>query len=318
MAPPPDEDHYQMVTEQAGNLVVFLGAGANADDRGAPWSAESGGLPDDGDLAAYLASLVGLKAASPHLAEVAQYASATRSDRVLFDWVTQALRVNSEPGPVHRYLAQLPARLGNRFQMIVTPKYDAALERALTEAGEDFDVAVYMAPGTDHPGRFVHLPWNGSEHVIEKPNDYRGFPIHNLDSLTRTVIVRINGAVDDPALGFPWEYNCVITEDHYIDYMSGGPAAQTVPMQIIQKLQRSNYLFLGYSITDWRLRVFLHRISEGERFGRAMYWAVEHEPDALAEKLWRRGDVTLYQSSLTDYLEGLYKYLDAHPVEGQP
>jgi hypothetical protein len=318
MAPRPDEDHYQMVTGQAGNLVVFLGAGANADDRGAPWSAESGGLPDDGDLAAYLASHVGLKAASPHLAEVAQYASATRSDRVLFDWVTQALRVDSEPGPVHRYLAQLPARLGNRFQMIVTPKYDAALERALTEAGEDFDVAVYMAPGTDHPGRFVHLPWNGSEHVIEKPNDYRGFPIHNVDSLTRTVIVRINGAVDDPALGFPWEYNCVITEDHYIDYMSGGPVTQIVPMQIIQKLQRSNYLFLGYSITDWRLRVFLRRISEGERLGRAMYWAVEHEPDALAEKLWRRAGVMLYQSSLTDYLEGLYKFLDAHPVEGQP
>src|SRR5262249_52738828 len=107
IAPRPDEDHYQMVTGQAGNLVVFLGAGANADDRGAPWSAESGGLPDDGDLAAYLASHVGLKAASPHLAEVAQYASATRSDRVLFDWVTQALRVDSEPGPVHRYLAQL-------------------------------------------------------------------------------------------------------------------------------------------------------------------------------------------------------------------
>ena len=177
VAPAPDEEHYAMVAGQAGNLVVFLGAGANADDREAPWSAGSGMLPDDRDLAAYLASHVGLKATSPHLAEVAQYAYATRGEVLLFDWVTQALRIDLAPGPVHRYLAQLPARLGNRFQMIVTPKYDAALEKALTEAGEDFDVAVYMAPGTDHPGRFVHLPWDGFEQVIEKPNEYDGFPI---------------------------------------------------------------------------------------------------------------------------------------------
>ena len=51
VAPRPDEEHYQMVTGQADNLVVFLGAGANADDREAPWSAESGTLPDDRDLA---------------------------------------------------------------------------------------------------------------------------------------------------------------------------------------------------------------------------------------------------------------------------
>ena len=34
------------------------------------------------------------------------------------------------------------------------------------------------------------------------------------------MIVWINGAVDD-LLGFQWEDNYVITEDHYIDYMSG-------------------------------------------------------------------------------------------------
>ena len=308
-----------MVAGHAGNLVVFLGAGANADDRDAPWSAGCGTLPDDRDLAKYLAVHVGLKDAPRHLAEVAQYAGAVHGEVELFHWVTQVLGVDSEPGPVHRYLAGLPARLGKRYQMIVTPKYDAALEKAFREANEDFDVAVYMAPGTEQAGRFVHLPWGEPSQPIDKPNEYAGFPIVAGDRrLRRTVIVRINGAVYDPSAGFPWEDNYVITEDHYIDYLSGRSAEEVVPGQILAKLRKANYLFLGYAIADWRLRVFLQRIWRGPRLGRAKYWAVEHQPDALARDLWQQAGVSLYQSSLTDYLKGLYDFLGNHPGEARP
>ena len=197
--------------------------------------------------------------------------------------------------------------------------YDAALEKALIAAGEDFDVALYMAPGTDQKGRFVHLPWGKNPQVIDKPNEYRDFPIEAVNcKLQRTVIVRINGAVADPSAGFPWEYNYVITEDHYIDYMGGRSAEEVVPGQILAKLTRSNYLFLGYAIADWRLRVFLQRIKKGDRLGRAKYWAVEHEPDALTRDLWRELGVDLFQSSLTDYLHGLYTFLNSQSGEAKP
>ncbi len=315
----PDEDHYRMVARCAGNLVVFLGAGANADDHDGPWSPDSGGLPDDRDLAQYLASHAGLTNAPLHLAEVAQYAGAMHGEIELFGWVRRVVRVDSKPGPVHGYLAGLPARLGKRCQMIVTPKYDAALEKAFREANEDFDVAVYMAPGTDQAGRFVHLPWGEPPRPIGKPNEYAEFPIVTEDRrLRRTVIVRINGAVDDPAAGFPWEDNYVITEDHYIDYLSGRPAEEVVPGQILAKLRKANYLFLGYTIADWPLRVFLQRIWRGARLGRAKYWAVEPQPGVLERDLWQQAGVTLYQSSLTDYLKGLDDFLDDHPGEAQP
>ncbi len=317
VAPRPDEDHYRMVARHAGNLVVFLGAGANA-DRDEPWSPGSGMLPDDRDLAKYLASHVGLKGAPMHLAEVAQYAGAVYGETELFDWITQVLKVDSEPSPVHRYLAHLPERLGRRCQMIVTPKYDAVLEKAFREANEDFDLAVYMAPGTEQAGRFVHLPWGELPRPIDKPNEYAGFPIAAEDRrLQRTVIVRISGAVDDPSAGFPWEDNYVITEDHYIDYLNGRSAEEAVPSQLLAKLRKANYLFLGYTIADWRLRVFLQRIWKGARLGRAKYWAVEQEPDVLERDLWQQAGVSLYQSSLTDYLKGLYDFLDDHPGEAQ-
>lgn len=315
----PDEDHYRKVVGQAGNLVVFLGAGANADDRDEPYRPGSGMLPDDRDLTKYLASLLGLKDEPLHLAEVAQYVRATRGEPELFEWIRQVLRVDSEPGPVHRYLAGLPARLGNRYQMIVTPKYDAALEKAFKQANEDFDVAVYMAPGTEETGRFVHLPWGKPPQPIAKPNEYTGFPIAAEDrKLRRTVIVRINGAVDDPAAGLPWEDNYVITEDDYIDYLSGRAVEEVVPGQILAKLMKANYLFLGYTISDWRLRVFLQRIWKGPKLGRAKYWAVEHEPDVLERDLWQQACVSLYQASLTEYLRGLHGFLDDHPDEARP
>jgi len=319
VAPHPDEEHYQMVADTADNLVVFLGSGANTGDDDGLWSADSERLPDDRELAAFLAARLGLENTPRQLAEIAQTAGALRGEMELFRWVKQAFPIDSEPGPVHWYLAHLPAQLGGRRQMIVTPKYDVALEKAFIEAGEDFDLVVYKAPGTEQAGRFVHIPWNADPRPIDKPNEYYELPITaGNHSLRRTVIVRISGTVDDPSARLPWEDNYVITEDHYIDFLSGGKADQVVPMQILAKLRKANYLFLGYTIADWRLRVFLQRIFEGPKLGRAKYWAIEHQPDALEGELWRLAGAQLYQSSLTDYLRGLFDYLGSHPGEAQP
>ena len=83
--------------------------------------------------------------------------------------------------------------------------------------------------------------------------------------LSRTVIVWINGAVDG-LLDLKCEDNYVITEDHYINYLSEFGRG-VVPIQILMKLRKSNYLFLGYTIADWRLRVFLKRIWKGTGLG---------------------------------------------------
>jgi hypothetical protein len=132
----------------------------------------------------------------------------------------------------------------------------------------------------------------------------------------RTVIVRINGAIDDIEAGYRWKSNLVITEDHYIDYLNGRPAEEVVPAQILAKLRQASCLFLGYSIADWRLRVFLHWIWRGESLGGATHWAVERDPDLLERQFWQRSGVHLYNSSLTDYVTGLDRFLGGH--RGEP
>ena len=193
--------------------------------------------------------------------------------------------------------------------MIVTPKFDVALEQAFREEGEPYDVTVYMAPGTEYAGRFAHLPWSRGPRPILTPNAYIEFPVTDFGDLTRTIIVRINGAVNDSAMGYDWKSNLVITEDDYIDYFGGRLAEEVVPVQILAKLRQASCLFLGYSMANWRCRVFLHWIWRGTGLGGATHWAVERNPDLLERMFWQRSGVQLYRNHLTDYVSEFDRFL---------
>lgn len=313
---PADDAHYQRLFDEIynNNLIIFLGAGVNAEDYGRPFRLGASMLPDDSDVAAYLARMARRESQDRRLAEIAQYARIVSGEPNVFKWVRQTLQGGTNPGRVHTDLAHLPGLLKElglekRYQMIVTPKFDVALEQAFRKEREPFDVAVYMAPGTEYAGKFVHLPWLSPDPQPVLTNDYQDFPFTSEGELLRTVIVRINGAVDDIKQGYRWGENFVITEDHYIDYLHGRSAEQVVPVQILGKLRQASCLFLGYPVADWRLRVFLHWIWPGEMLGRATHWAVERDPDDFEREFWKNSRVSLYQGRLTDYVKGFYAFL---------
>jgi hypothetical protein len=311
-------EHYELVASKLGSLVIFLGAGANTDEHEGEWQ-QGRTLPNDRELAEYLASQAGLSDGK-NLAEVAQHARVMHGERDVFAWLRDVLHVPPTLRPVHEKLARFPARMeelgmGKRYQMIVTPKYDAALEAAFREADEPFDVAIYVRPQPyETTGQFVHLSWEDPEpKPIAVANDYRGFPFEaDTGRLKRTVIVRINGAIDYEHEEKRWPNNYVITEDHYIDYLRSGSAEQIVPGQILEKLRTACYLFLGYTIADWRMRMFLHSIFQGPHLGTEVYWAVTPNPSMLEKRLWSEYKLSeLLTGRTKDYLDGLEGFLGA-------
>ena len=52
----------------------------------------------------------------------------------------------------------------------------------------------------------------------------------------------------------------MITEDNYIDYLTRTDVSTLMPVTLGAKLRHSHFLFLGYSMRDWNLRVMPHRI----------------------------------------------------------
>jgi hypothetical protein len=303
-APPPDEAHCEDVLRQMveeGNLVPFLGSrmsARRADETAGP------ALPDTRELAAALARRFRITPAPLDLPGAAQQVYATNGGPDLYRELKQILSRDYEPGPVHRFLARFPGKLEElhlekRYQLIVSTNFDTALERAFDDEAEPYDLAVYMASGPNK-GKFVHFPAEGPLRPIDHPNSYTGFPIGLDYELERTVIVKIHGAVDGNDGGYRWKDNYVITEDHYIDYLSKRPIESLVPVQILDKLKESHCLFLGYTVRDWSLRVFLKRVWEGTIDARS--WAVVPDPDPLEKDLWAQSKVDLYESDLSDYV----------------
>ena len=70
-------------------------------------------------------------------------------------------------------------------------------------------------------------------------------------------------------------------------------------------MKRRQFLFLGYGLRDWNLRVLFSRIWS-ERGHRYAHWAIQHRPSQLETKLWvRRGNVDVLDVSLSEYVERL-------------
>jgi hypothetical protein len=301
------EPHYHFVSARiaAGKVIPFLGAGANLCGRpvGADWLRDRY-LPNAGELAQYLAEdypYLDLRDARD-LSRVSQYVDLFGGDAVLFEKLRALFAGEYEPNALHRLLAALPEanrRQGSEHpcQLVITTNYDDALERAFVNAGEEIDV-VYYAATRQQAGRFVHVRPDGTRVAV--PKNYRGFDVGQ-----RTVILKIHGAVDrEEESGDSY----VITEDHYIDYVARTNVYNLIPAALMAKMSASHFIFLGYGMRDWNLRVILHHIwsQQARRFAS---WAIQNSPNPIDEKFWERHGVEIIDVPLERWVEGIQGHL---------
>ena len=303
-APPPaPADHYGDVSSAllSGRLVLVLGSGVDV--------GKDGGLPVTTEAAALLAESFGYPAESERdLARVSQYVSLMKGVGPLYDELHGLFARDREPTATHRAVADFARVLRERGapgQLIVTANYDQALERVLTEAGEAFDVASYIALGR-HRGKFLHVSADGEVRVVDVPNTYA-----EVAPEQRTVILKIYGGVD-PAPGREWD-SFVVSEDDYIDYLAQADLASVVPVGLVARLRRSHFLFLGYALREWYVRVFLHRLW-GNDTPSYRSWAVEPGPDPVEIESWRSLGVDTFDVPVDDYAAELVRRVAAEVV----
>jgi DNA-binding SARP family transcriptional activator len=264
------------------------------------------GVDGAGDLAAHLIQAFAVPKDSPaDLARISQYVATMQGSGPLYDALHDLFEAAVDPGPLHRFLARLPPLLRERgvpHQLIVSTRYDLALERAFEDAGEEFDVVAYVATGPNR-GRFWHRAPGEAPRPIDVPNTYAT----ELSLERRTILLKLHGAVD-PLPEREWE-SFVITEDDYIDYLRHSELTAVVPVALAAKLRRSHFLFLGYEMADWNLRLVLNRMW-GERPVAYRSWAVQQSPSPLAHAFWRRYDVTPLDVDPQGYVELLERRLE--------
>jgi hypothetical protein len=190
----------------------------------------------------------------------------------------------------------LASRGGKKpHQLVVTTNYDDLMEKAfeVQKLPEPYDLVYYdariLSPSR---GRFLHRPPAGEPQPVHDPNTLK-LPLDQ-----HSVVLKIHGAVARHQESTEDSY--VITEDHYFDY----PFYTEIPITIRQEFQRRRFLYLGYSLSDWNLRMIFRRIWKEQKLDMDS-WTINFEENPVQRLFWERRKVKYIVASLEDYIHDL-------------
>ena len=283
-----------------GNVVPFLGAGASLVGRDfkIPWNGpESKCLPTAKELAGYLAEESEFPSQDEYdrrdLAKVSSYyadvSGRPRLKQVLRDVLCHEL----EPGPIHRLLASVPVH-----QVIVSTNYDTLIEQAFRDAGKPYDLVIYPADRLDFCNAVMWWPNGAASPEFIEPN------LLKADLSKASLIYKMHGTVVTQNADFD---NYVVTEDDYVDFLSRMDSA--VPARLIELFRPRSFLFLGYGLRDWNLRVVLKNVSRHlvnrKEEGELPSWAIQLNPSELECELWRNRKVRIFDVDLQEFVNKL-------------
>src|SRR4029079_14081510 len=94
-----------------------------------------------------------------------------------------------------------------------------------------------------------------------------------------------------------WD-NFVITEEDYVDFLSRmASTSPPLPAILSEHLAARNFLFLGYGLRDWNLRVVLNNMSRLFKAGGRTpkpSWAIQRAPSEVERRLWDKRNVNIF------------------------
>ena len=288
-----------------GEIVPFLGAGVNfcARPKDATWDEATLFPPSGAELARFLAVKSNFPSTDQHdvtdLAKVASYFVETTARRRLRERLHEILDRECAPGDVHSYLAQIDAPL-----LIVTTNYDDLTERAFDAANRPYDLVVHPTDRKDIGASVLWWPHGATEPEVAPPNKLF------IDLTTTTVIYKMHGTVDRRFR--KWD-SYVITEEDYVDFLSRMTSQTAVPSLFMRHFKTRHFLFLGYGLRDWNLRVVLKNLRsvlpldekqpvEGNGDDELRSWAIQANPSDLERELWNARNVKLYDVDITEFI----------------
>ena len=285
------EPPYELIRDglASGRVIPFLGAGASLSCRPKDFrwkSPQDTFLPSGWELAKYLDDRSGFPSDTVlDLLRVAQYYDGVAGRGGLDDELNAIFSRTYEPGDLHTYLTSFKSPL------IVTTNYDTLLEEAFQRKGRTYNLVVYkMATPLAYVKRAGADQWESVD-----PQRL------SLDLQESPTIFKMHGS---SIPGAPEEGSYVITEDDYIDFLARMSGQTAVPAIFGEPFRKSHFLFLGYGLRDWNLRVILHKIWKDWPRKYAS-WAIQECADPLETEFWKGRRLTIYEMSIAELLAKL-------------
>ena len=306
MAEPPYGEIVDLL--ESGEVIPFLGAGVNFGTRttaSAKWDDKAPTfLPSGAELSKFLASKSNFPSADERdrcdLAKVASYFAETSARSRLRQRLHEVFDREFEPCGIHHYLAGV-----DKPMLIVTTNYDDLTEQAFIRAGKPFDLVIHPTDRKDVGASVVWWPYQAKEPEAVAPNKLY------IDLGKTTVIYKMHGTVDRQLK--QWD-SYVITEEDYVDFLSRMMGQTAVPAQFMRHFRTRHFLFMGYGLNDWNLRVVLknlrtvlpnadERQAESEDDEDLRSWAIQFAPSDLEVELWSARKVRIYDVDINEFVK---------------
>lgn len=253
-------------------------------------------LPPDPDLRKKHETRV-LEHFPPDLAQVAQYYHIVSGRDPLEDELHGIFDRDYQHTSLHTCLADISVPL-----LIVTTNYDDLIERAFVSKGRAYDVVVH----TTDPDIGDRILWQEYGTAAPREINPNELPI---DLKKVSVVYKIHGAVDRRDHK---RDQYIITEDDYIDFLARMVRDTAIPHIFTQAFQYRHFLFLGYGLRDWNMRVVWNRIERDVNKGNPKHrrdftsWAIQHKISPLERRFWQEHQVETYEMTTDEFVRGLF------------
>jgi hypothetical protein len=99
-----------------------------------------------------------------------------------------------------------------------------------------------------------------------------------------------------------------VTEDDHVELLAKTPAG--MPAAFAQPFQTRSFLFLGYGLDYWPMRVVFSKLErEWPHRKGVRSWAVERNPSTLEREFWQRRNIKLFDLPLDDFIAKLQSHM---------
>ena len=275
---------------KTGECNLFLGSGVHAPPPAAitGCSVSPKDLPPIGaGLSRHLATSFGYDHRFPaeditNLQRVSQFVESEAGRPRLIDEITAAVAKGKKPSPVLHALAEL------NFPVVITTNYDSLFEQALAVRGKmpAPTLSVYEANENGPPRPTVD--------TTNKPAPDAPF------------VFKMHGDIRQ-------RRSIVITEEDYIQFILRFRDLEpyhSIPKAVLAAVTTAPTLFIGYSLRDYNLRVWLkmlRKIVDAADF-RDIY-SVDFRPDPIIFDVWssQRRYVNFIASDVWEFVPKLYQ-----------
>jgi NAD-dependent SIR2 family protein deacetylase len=283
---PTPPDYKEIATRlKEGMIVPFFGAGAS----------RHCGLPSGGELAERLMAAGSFPGGERRrdLALAASYFTKGRDDIALKRELRAVLtKGEARPGSLHHCLAD--SKLGE-LRLYVTTNYDDLIEQALAHR------APWVVVDRGERGK-VHCRPQGGEWQEAAPDDLR----RTITDKARPIVLKLHGSLDRDDRA---NDHFLITEEQYVDFL-GRSREALIPSMLYNTMKARSFLFLGYGLRDWNVRVLLRHLADSRGPASSIdSWAVVRHPAPAEQALWEMRKVKMLDIDLDEFVLRLQEHI---------